>query len=339
MSGQRGFVMVPAWLLLKKPTGNDVLVYCTLGSHGTWNPGAGVYESCKPAIETIADETGLSRSTVKRSINNLLGFNALQRTLQYTPEGDPAPSLYCVIFGQVVEPDGVGSQVTRPPVTRRKSRSKGGRSTGEPTSVQPRTDPRSTGEPRVGSPVDRNQEPLNQDPMTHSSVPAAQVRPGQHDCGPDGGQITIDGSVEAVSGGPTQEDTAFGIANAWIKYRAGNNCPIGGDRVEHRLKSLVLPFLKTDYTEREIKKALNGLDEGIPSRAALQRALDTIRQNGAPGAGGRPQGGRGGPMAGTNRHMDDVTAEERQARNPLLNAVVGSQVAGRSNDEQREPAA
>ena len=336
MSGQRGFVMVPAWLLLKRPTGNDVLVYCTLGSHGTWNPGTGVYESCKPSVETIAEETGLSRSTVKRSINNLLGFNALERTLQFTPEGDPAPSLYRVIFGQVVEPDGVGSSVDRPPVQPKKARSKGGRSTGEPTSVHSRTEGRSTDEPRVGPRVDRNQEPLNQDPMTKSSVPASQVRRDEADSTSDG-QITIDGTVERPTE-PSAEDIAFGIANGWIKYRADElNSPIGGNRVQHRLKSLVLPFLLAEprpYTEKEIKLALAGLNEGIPSTGALQRALDTIRQNQTPGVGGRPQTGRGaGPMAGTNRHLDDVTEDERRARNPLHQAVSSSQFSDSETGE------
>lgn len=152
------------------------------------------------------------------------------------------------------------------------------------------------------------------------SVPASQVRPGQADAKPIQG--TIDGKDEAPSAQePKPQDIAFGIANGWIKYRADQGTPIAGNRIQHRLKSLVLPFLEAGYSENEIKRALADLDSGIPSSGALQRALDGVRTR---RSAGRQNAGTS-PMAGTNRHLDDVSAEERRARNPLAAAVSSSQ--------------
>lgn len=290
MSGQRGFVMVPAWLLIKKPTGNDVLTYCTLASHGTWNPGTGTYESCKPSIELMVEETSLSRSTIKRSLANLLGFGAINRTLQYTPEGDPAPSLYQVIFGQVVEPETdkqpeVGSQVTRPSKQPGKGRSRGGRSTPGPTSGHPGTDGRSTGEPTVGPPVTHNQEPLNQEPLNQDSAPASQVRRDADSTGDPAidGQLTLDGGVEAITGEkePTTNDVAMGIGRGWLAKRAEFDCPIvvrGKADPLMALRNVVLPALDAGYTETEIKYALMRADSAIPSAGALDTALAAVRR-------------------------------------------------------------
>jgi hypothetical protein len=340
--------MVPAWLLEKKPTGNDVLIYVTLGSHGTWNPGSGTYESCKPAVETMAEETGMSRSTIKRSLGNLLKLGALERTLQYTPEGDPAPSLYRVIFGSVVEPSGVGSQVDRPPKADKPARSKGGRSTGGPTSVHGRTEGRSTGEPRVGPPVDHNQDPLNQDPSTQISAPPSSVRLDDEiseDSSTDG-QMTIDGETEAPPGPrePTVNDMAMGIARGWVAKRLDDKCPVvmtgkGADPVM-ALRKLLLPYLESGYTELEIKHALPWTDTGIPNQSLLESGLAAVRRGwrtpkgwcSGDGKGtGRPAGRQrtgNGPMAGTNLHIDDLSEAQRRHENPFAGASRQSDYAG-----------
>lgn len=339
MSGQRGFAMVPAWLLEKQPKGNDILIYCTLASHGSWNPGSGVYESCKPSVELMAEETGLSRSTVKRALDNLLELGAAERTLQYTPEGDSAPSLYRVIFGQVIEPAGVGRSTDEPtPPARRNSRSKGRRSTGEPTSVHERTDGRSTDEPTVGPQVNHNQEPLNQEPMTKSSDPASQGRrtDGSDDDLPDG-QTTIDGKVEPGKSAAEKkaERDAGTVAGDWAAVRAKTGCPIvlrgrNADPVA-AVRSLVLPALLAGYTDIEVKNALAWLDTGIPSTAQLETALAKVKGGWRPPQGWKPGDPRTaygagrqrtgtGAMAGTNRHVDDISEQQRDAENPFAGA-------------------
>lgn len=342
-----GFVMVPGWLLDKQPTGNDVLTYCAMAKRGTWNPGTGCYDDVKPAIETLADDIGLSRSTVKRSIANLLGFGALHRTLQFDGAGDPAPSLYRVIFGAVVEPEKSDTEDGSPTNRRsRRRRSQGGRSTDEPRG-------RSTGgptgrvtdEPRVGSPVDRNQEPTYQEPNDQDSVPATQVRRDDDSAASttrrrgSTEQPTLDGSVDET---PEQiekrlkadrNDLACGIARGWMEWRAKNRAPIAGNRVMVQLRSLLLPFVEAGYDEDEIKWALTNLNEGIPSRAQMQRKVDEVR-----GAREAKQSARFGdrrsqvgPMTGITRHVDDISDEERDERNPFHGVARSSEVAG---DEQ-----
>lgn len=329
MTGQRGFSMVPAWLLVKKPKGNDVLIYCTLASHGTWNPGTGVYESCKPSIDLMCEETGLSRSSVKRALDNLLELKAVRRTLQFTDEGDPAPSLYQVIFGQVIEPveEGVGSQMDRPQAPPKKTRSQGGRSTDEPTSVHGRTEGRSTCEPRVGPQVDRNQEPLNQEPITKSSEAASRLRRDADEADQADGQITIDGQVEppAAPREITNKDVANEIARVWIGYWSGpkKNTPIGGGAphvLQAKMTSLVLGFLDHGYSREEIGKALNVIGEPvIPEQPRLQRAL-------AAGRGHQPpaqQRNRAG--ARVNGYWDGVRATEGE-QPEMATAAVGADI-------------
>lgn len=313
--GQRGYVMVPAWLLIKQPTGNDVLIYCTLASHGSWNPGIGVYENCKPSIELMVEETGLSRSTIKRCLANLIKFKAIKRTLQYTAEGDPAPSLYRVIFGTVVEPkeddedEGVdagqvGSQEDRPP---RKRRSKRGRSTGEPTgSVHPRTDGRSTDEPTVGPPVDRNQEPSDQEPepRTTGSEDAAHLRRDEvaresdSHPGPDG-QITITGEVEEPANLPAKRSPTevaanseiMGLARGWLDHRAAWDCPViankGGDPLM-ALRGLISAAKGAGYSDDEIKYGLCYVDRSVPTAREMEAALIQVRRGWRPRPGWRP---------------------------------------------------
>jgi hypothetical protein len=106
-----GFVMVPAWLRRKKPSGNAVLVYVNLAAFGTFNPETGVYEECRPSIQTLAEEAGLGERTVQRALAELYGLGAVERTVRIQ-----APSIYRVIFGTVTHPSdgdtGVNRQVS-----------------------------------------------------------------------------------------------------------------------------------------------------------------------------------------------------------------------------------
>lgn len=136
------------------------------------------------------------------------------------------------------------------------------------------------------------------------SVPASQVRRGELIQG------TIDGEDETLGNSTeTTSDQAFGIANDWIKYRAGQGCPVAGGRPQHQLKSLILPFLDARYTVKEVKNAMASIGEGIPSRQQMQRELDRIRTGRrAPGRQERRSG------ADVNQAWADVRSEADQDR-------------------------
>jgi hypothetical protein len=129
------------------------------------------------------------------------------------------------------------------------------------------------------------------------SVPASQVRPA----GAGDGQLAIDGTVDSLTKDPSSEDIAFGISRDWNGWRDKIGKPVAAARPLHQVKDLVLPFVRVGYTEKEIKKALNGIGEGLPSKGQMQRALDTIRDGKQPGANGRPQQRSGGRV---NEHWN-----------------------------------
>lgn len=143
------------------------------------------------------------------------------------------------------------------------------------------------------------------------------------------GQLTLDGKTEPakVKGAPTNEDRAFGIARGWMEYRATQRKPIAGRNPLHKLKTLVLPFIEADYADDEIKRALNGLGEALPSTSQMQRALDTIRDRRPVAAGhGRPaQNERAG--ARVNGYWDDVRAEQAASgRNGINDSAPSAEV-------------
>lgn len=149
-----GYAMVPSWLLEAKPSGNAVLIYVTLASFGTFDTTAGVYQECRPSLAKITDRCGLSESTVKRAVSELLELGAIERTLRWGPDGVSLPTLYQVIFGRLVGP---GKPAVDP-----------GGSTPEPRGG-------STGERVGGPPVTCNPEPITQNQKTHKEpAPATQ---------------------------------------------------------------------------------------------------------------------------------------------------------------------
>jgi hypothetical protein len=152
-----GFTMVPVWLLDLKPSGDAILIYCTLARHGTWNPGTGTYEECRPSMTTMVEMTGRSESSIRRAQTELLELGAIERRLRYREDASPLPSVYRVLFGSIVAPGQTLSPVDLPPVT------------GGPT-------PPSTGEPTLPPPVTGELEPntQNQEPKNSSSAVADQ---------------------------------------------------------------------------------------------------------------------------------------------------------------------
>ncbi|WP_431976099.1 hypothetical protein [Micromonospora haikouensis] len=164
------------------------------------------------------------------------------------------------------------------------------------------------------------------------SVPPSEVRhgDGEDPVLEEPAQLSLDGAIprqvtptapaiEAkAERAPTNHDVAMGIARSWINYRASQNVPVVANNALHALKSLILPFLNHGYTEAEIKRALNGLEEGLPSKAQMERALVRVR--------GRitrqtPPGGRGRPAEGAIRVNDAWAADAVPA--PAMATVGG----------------
>ena len=145
--------MIPGWLLDKRPDGNDLLVYTTLASFGTFDTRTGCYQECRPALSTVAEAAGISVSSVKRGIGNLLKLGAVVRTQRWAEDHKTQlPSVYQVIFGSMVGPQEQGE------------------STGEPG-------PGSAREQGGSPPVDQDQEPStkNQDTKKSASADAPAV--------------------------------------------------------------------------------------------------------------------------------------------------------------------
>jgi hypothetical protein len=112
---------------------------------------------------------------------------------------------------------------------------------------------------------------------------------------------------------PTVHDRAFGLARSWLKTRDDRGVPVaaaGRNGPLHVLKTLFEPFLNAGYGEDEINDALADLDEGIPSRQQLQRALAARRTGARFNRQGRLSGGLGQPAANSTRWTGPHTVEE-----------------------------
>ncbi|XTZ13944.1 hypothetical protein ACQSSU_20820 [Micromonospora echinospora] len=331
----RGFAMVPAWLVWKQPTANALTVYVHLALFGTFNPGTATYEECRPSKKTLAHGdpkkgypgTGLSESTVGRALRELEKLRAIKGEPSFDPiTGAQGPTVYRLVFGQLVEEvaaeDPMSPVTPPPPVTG----DMGGHVTGDtPSHATGDRGPRVSGGTPPMSPVTHNQEPFTKNPSTQSSDHPSGDRPG-------GGatrkastrkrqtskavQPTLSGEEPATEERqPALHDIAMGIARGWIAYRASQNVPVVAKNALHALKSLVLPCLEAGYREDEIKRALNGLGEGIPSKAQMERALVRIR-----GKAPQPQRGTNGrPPAGT-LHVNDAWGDDVR---PVATATAG----------------
>lgn len=108
----------------------------------------------------------------------------------------------------------------------------------------------------------------------------------------------------------------MGIARDWIKYNAEHNTPIAGSNVQHRLASLVKPFLE-HFAEKEIKLALNDLrSDGVPSTQAMQRVLNRRR-------GVQPQQHRRSTQAAGTLNVNDAWADGVTTRPVMAGATQG----------------
>lgn len=184
--------MVPEWLRRKKPSGNAVLVYVTLASYGSFHTASGTYEDCRPSRATMAEDTGLSESSIRRATDELLSLQAIERRERRDDSGGSLPSVYRVRFGDLTE---IGVSTGDHP-------GEGGVSTGEhPGGV--------TDEHPGVSPVTRNQEPSTNNPH-QEELPPQQAAP-------DAGMILADWIDYCQSGGLTLPKRTIGRYAAEIK--------------------------------------------------------------------------------------------------------------------------
>jgi hypothetical protein len=97
-----GFAMVPAWLVRKGVTGNELLVYVHLALYGRFNPGSAEYEECRPSRKTLAESTGRSISTIDRALAGLEEKGAIVGDVIFDARtGAQRPTVYRLVFGRV----------------------------------------------------------------------------------------------------------------------------------------------------------------------------------------------------------------------------------------------
>lgn len=210
-----------------------------------------------------------------------------------------------------------------------------------PKPRNPSSENRAPGNPASGNPASGFPGPLNKmvsKDGQKDSVPAPQVRRPTDDEAPDG-QIDIDGNVGLSEAEKARQDAeklrgdAQKIARGWVEFRAAHNCPVVmSGRQDPQMvlaKNFVLPALTAGYTETEIKNALMWCDTGVPSKPQFESGLTQVRSGWHAGRGWKPGDGRdrgnnvrrrGGVTSGENRHIDDITDQQRQDENPFAGA-------------------
>jgi hypothetical protein len=100
--------MVPSWFLDRHPSGTALLAYVALASFGTFNPGTGRYEECRPSIPTLAERAGISQSQLRRGLAECVDLGAVESGgARKGSNGSPLPTIYRVVFGNLVAPDPV----------------------------------------------------------------------------------------------------------------------------------------------------------------------------------------------------------------------------------------
>ncbi len=337
------WAMVPVWVLSKGLKPATLVTYVALRSFADRAGGA------RPRAETIAERAHLSVGTVRNSIQELRSKGLLVTSERRRPDGSLAGLTYKLFDidpspQQAAEPRRKGAKPG--PKPGQKPSSEAGTSSNVPPSIGTEDAPAGTSGNAGGlHQVMQGSAPTNagkNTPREHTtgtpSDSASQSRrtPESDDRLPDG-QTTIDGKVEPgkTAAQKKAEKDAGEVAGSWVGVRAKHGCPIvlrgrNADPVA-AVRSLVLPAMLAGYSDIEVKKALAWLDTGLPSAAQLDTALAKVKGGWCPPQGWKPgdprmQGGAGrqrtgtGPMAGTNRHVDDISAERRAAENPFHTA-------------------
>lgn len=107
-----GYVMVPGWLLARKPSANALMLYTHLAMHGRFDHATGTYEECRPSIRRLSTGdprsgypgTGMSPSTINRALRELVELGAIAGRPAYDRRGGQLPTIYRVMFGRIAPP-------------------------------------------------------------------------------------------------------------------------------------------------------------------------------------------------------------------------------------------
>ncbi len=204
----KGYVMVPGWLVKKKPSANAVLVYVHLGMHGSFNSGEGRYEQCRPSKKTLAKGDpgrgypgcGLSEQTIGRALRELESLRAIKGEEAYDEKGGQLPTVYRLIFGELnEEEEETAAQTPISPVIHPSGATSKSAQPGTPgghKSDTPGGDKSDT--PRGVSDLIPNQEALDLEPENKKTPPGSLTEPSASE----------PSAVEDQNGGdpPTTED-------------------------------------------------------------------------------------------------------------------------------------
>lgn len=122
-----GYVMVPGWLLARRPSANALMLYTHLAMHGRFDHATAVYEECRPSIKRLSQGdprsgypgTGMSPATIHRALRELVELGAITGRPAYDRRGGQLPTIYRVMFGRIAPTSDTPplSPVTPPPVT------------------------------------------------------------------------------------------------------------------------------------------------------------------------------------------------------------------------------
>lgn len=167
----------------------------------------------------------------------------------------------------------------------------------DPASGISRSGEARSGKPGSGEPGTKKYQSSKKDQEPKKDHPD-QPSVDQPGSGSDTVQPALDGTIPTqptpASAEQGARDVAFGVARAWLTYRAEQGTPVVvGTRSGpiHAVVKLIYPFVVHGYTEVEVKKALNIINVGLPSAQQMDRTLAAIRNPALRTAGdgrGRP---------------------------------------------------
>lgn len=286
-SPNQGFVMIPGWLLDKRPSGNAISAYGHLARRGTFSPGDGTYEECRPSMATLAKDMGVSPDTARRALQELVTLGAIVGRARFAADGSQLPTAYRVIFGSLTEPAesadtaAASAETSDPPG----KSNRGGLANpiGGASQVCEGGTPNFARPPLANS--RDNQEPLTNNPHQEEqnlAAPPAEAR--RDDECPD---VEID-----------KPDTAQTILADWLDYCASHEVIIPS-RLRGQYAKTIKDALNDGITVKLIKVTLaRMLDDGAANRPALLSNRLVAAQTG-------PERRDRATHAGANLHRDD----------------------------------
>lgn len=143
---------------------------------------------------------------------------------------------------------------------------------------------------------------------------------------PGSAQTTIDGTEESLAPrDATLTDLANEDARIWAEFWKNKGTPIAGAQVHAKLRSLILSFLKAEYTATEIREAFKRIAAPVvPTADRLQRELAAVRGVDVAPTSGAPRG------AGARVNDQWNRADDKPGREPAFAHAGGNTVPTQS---------